>query len=172
MAREYYQRNFSMKLIHERQPVLGEEFSASANKVCSCCKHRNETFSHYITCPSNPIKVNEMRDRVKPIYETHEIDPMLRILINLALANEPITYYGVQEDLYPINDSKPYKTLIKAQERIGWRQLHYGRYVLEWDQCQRRFITVTTGNPVTGEPQWIREVIQETWKYQKTRWIT
>eukprot|EP00978_Attheya_sp_CCMP212_P040952 scaffold229191_cov71-Attheya_sp.AAC.1 len=84
---------------------------------------------------------------------------ILRILINLALANKPITYYGVQ-DLYPINDWKPYKALIKAQEQI------------EWDQCQRRFITVTTGrNPVTGEPQWIREVIQETWKYQKTRWI-
>eukprot|EP00978_Attheya_sp_CCMP212_P017822 scaffold48032_cov41-Attheya_sp.AAC.1 len=82
---------------------------------------------------------------------------MLRILINLALANEPITYYGVQ-DLYPINEWKPYKVLIKAQERIGWRQLHYGRYVLEWDQCQRRYITITTGNPVTGEPQWIREV--------------
>eukprot|EP00978_Attheya_sp_CCMP212_P032187 scaffold124289_cov63-Attheya_sp.AAC.5 len=100
----------------------------------------------------------------------HEIDPMLRILINLALANELITYYGVQ-DLYRINDWKPYKALIKAQERIEWRQLHYCRYVLEWDQCQRIFITFTTGNPVTGEPQWIREVIQETWKYQKTRWI-
>eukprot|EP00978_Attheya_sp_CCMP212_P043419 scaffold283137_cov66-Attheya_sp.AAC.5 len=83
---------------------------------------------------------------------------MLRILINLTLANEPITYYEVQ-DLYPINDWKPYKALIKAQERIGWRQLHYGRYVLEWDQCQRRFTTFTTENPVTGEPQWIREVI-------------
>jgi hypothetical protein len=170
MAREYYQRNFSMKLIHERLPVLGEDFSASANKVCPCCKHRNETFSHYITCPSNPIKVNEIRDGLKPIYETHEIDPMLRILINLALANEPITYYGTQ-DLYPINDWKPYKVLIKAQERIGWRQLHYGRYVLEWDQCQRRFLTITKGNPVTGEPQWIREVIQATWRYQKNRWL-
>eukprot|EP00978_Attheya_sp_CCMP212_P000179 scaffold315_cov32-Attheya_sp.AAC.3 len=131
MAREYYQRNFSMKIIHERLPVLGEDFSASANKVlCPCCKHRTETFSHYITCPSNLIKVNEMRDGLKLIYETHEIDPMLRILINLALANEPITYYGAQ-DLYPINDWKPYKALIKAQERTGWRQLHYRRYVLE-----------------------------------------
>eukprot|EP00978_Attheya_sp_CCMP212_P031020 scaffold115913_cov68-Attheya_sp.AAC.6 len=51
------------------------------------------------------------------------------------------------------------------------RQLHYGRYVLDWYQCQRRFMTQTTGNPVTGEPQWIQEVIQETWKYQKTRWL-
>eukprot|EP00978_Attheya_sp_CCMP212_P013240 scaffold33310_cov29-Attheya_sp.AAC.2 len=33
------------------------------------------------------------------------------------------------------------------RERIGWRQLHY------------------------DEPQWIREVIQETWEYQKTRWL-
>eukprot|EP00978_Attheya_sp_CCMP212_P012377 scaffold30796_cov58-Attheya_sp.AAC.1 len=129
MAREYYQQNFSMKLIHERLPVLGENFSASVNKVCPCCKHHNETFSHYITCPSNPINVNEIHDGLKPIYEMHEINPMLRILMNLALANEPITCYGVQ-DLYPINDWKPYKALIKAQEQIGWRQLHYGRYVL------------------------------------------
>eukprot|EP00978_Attheya_sp_CCMP212_P032186 scaffold124289_cov63-Attheya_sp.AAC.4 len=54
MAREYYQVNFIMKLIHERLPVLREELSASTNKVCPCCKHRNETFLHYITCPSNP----------------------------------------------------------------------------------------------------------------------
>jgi hypothetical protein len=127
-------------------------------------------FTHYIKCPSNPTKVNKICDGVKPIYETHGIDPTLRILINLALVNELITYYGVK-DLYPINDWKPYTTLIKAQEQIGWRQLHYGQYVLEWDQYQRQFITFTTGKPVTGEPQWIRDVIQETWKYPKTRWI-
>jgi hypothetical protein len=159
-----------MKLIHERLPVLGEEFAASKTKSCPCCNATPETFLHYMKCPSNPIKVHEIRDGLKPIYEEYTVDPMLRILINFALVHEPITYYGMQ-DMYPINDWRPYKSLIKAQERIGWKQLHYGRYVLEWDRCQRSYILATTGDEVTGEPQWIRAVIQETWKYQKTRWI-
>jgi hypothetical protein len=110
------------------------------------------------------------RDGLKSIYDDYKVDPMLRILINFALVHEPITYYGMQ-DIYPINDWKPYKTLIKAQEKVGWKQLNYGRYVLEWDRCQRRYILATTGEEVTGEPQWIRAVIQETWKYQKSRWL-
>jgi hypothetical protein len=41
---------------------------------------------------------------------------------------------------------------------------------MEWDQCQQRFILDTTREEVMGEPQWIRAMMQETWKYQKTRW--
>jgi hypothetical protein len=118
MGQEYYQRNFSMKLIHEGLPVLGEEYAASATKACPCCKATPETFLHYMKCPSNPIKVHEIRDELTPIYEEYTVDPMLRILNNFALVQEPISYYGVQ-DIHPINDWKPYKPLIKAQERIG-----------------------------------------------------
>jgi hypothetical protein len=83
-------------------------------------------------------------------------DPMLHILINLAQVHELISYYGVQ-DIYPINDWKLlYKVLIKAQEIIRWKQLHYGTYAMEWDQCQQRFVLDTTRKEVMGEPQWIR----------------
>jgi hypothetical protein len=39
-------------------------------------------------CLSNPINIHEFCDGLKPITDMHEIDPKLRILINLALSSQ------------------------------------------------------------------------------------
>ena len=99
------------------------------------------------------------------------MDPVLRILINLAIAGEPIQDGKVQ-GLYPLLDFKPYETLIDAQTKIGWNQVRFGRYALDWDYAQRRYSSEVLGIEASGEPKWIRAIMRTTLAYFKTRWIT
>jgi hypothetical protein len=167
---DYYKHKFCVKLIHGRLPVLGEKWTASENKQCPCCETFQETFTHYMQCNLNPHIVDELRDGLKPIFETHEVDPILRLIICMATTTEEISL-DILQAVHPIIDFDPYLELIEEQGTIGWDQLHLGRYGLAWDQCQRRYTEQLHGKPVTGEPKWIRQVIRETWKYQKERWL-
>ena len=166
---DYYQHLFCVKLIHERLPVLGEKFTASPDKTCPCCTICDETTSHYMKCNLNPHTVDELRDGLKPVFNKHDVDPILRIFIYMATAHQPITQ-EILEDLHPIIDFSPYSELLLEQDEIGWNQLLLGRYGIKWDQCQRRYLENKHQKPITGEPKWIRNVIRETWKYQKARW--
>ena len=105
------------------------------------------------------------------VYKKHQVDPVLRILINLAIAGEPI-HDGNVQGLYPLLDFEPYETLIEAQTKIGWKQIRYGRYALDWDYAQRRYSTEVLGIEATGEPKWIRAVIRATLVHYKSRWLT
>jgi hypothetical protein len=165
----YYQHVFSVKLIHERLPTLGEKFTASPTKFCPCCKHQEETNQHFLTCDKNPHRCTEIQDSLKPIFNRHDIDPILRLLIQRALANNPITI-DILEGMHPIIDFEPYDDLIAEQNEIGWNQLHLGRYGLSWDRCQRRFLEQKYDKRISGEPKWIRQVIRDTWRHHHLRW--
>jgi hypothetical protein len=166
---DYYRHQFCVKLIHGRLPVLGEKWTASENKICPCCETFQETFTHYMECNLNPHIIDELRDGLKPIFNDHEVDPILRIMICLATTNHDVSM-EILEDLHPIIDFEPYTDLIEEQGKIGWNQLLLGRFGLAWDQCQRRYLHTLHGKPATGEPKWIRQIIREAWKYQNERW--
>ena len=55
----YYQHVFCVKLIHERLPAQGEKFTASPNKICPCCKQKEETSKHLLMCDKNPHKAQK-----------------------------------------------------------------------------------------------------------------
>jgi hypothetical protein len=111
-----------------------------------------------------------LSDSLKPIFDKHDVDPILRILIYRATANQDITQ-DILEELHPIIDFAPYSELLTEQEEIGWKQILLGRYGITWDRCQRRYLENKYQKGITGEPKWIRNVIRATWKYQKARWL-
>eukprot|EP00978_Attheya_sp_CCMP212_P017704 scaffold47485_cov57-Attheya_sp.AAC.1 len=151
---EYYQHVFCVKLIHERLPVQGEKFTVSANKICPCCTISKETTAHYMECNLNPHTVEELSDRLKPIFDKHDVDPILRILIYRATENQCITQ-DILEELHPIIDFQPYLDLLKEQDEIRWKQILLGRYSITWDRCQRRYLETKYQKSITGEPKWI-----------------
>eukprot|EP00957_Ditylum_brightwellii_P066107 5014699-Ditylum_brightwellii.AAC.1 len=57
-------------------------------------------------------------------YSYYSINPVLCILINNSLSTAPLLA-TLQKD-HPTINFCPYRTLITAQTRIGWRQLRYG----------------------------------------------
>ena len=170
-AHEFYNLNFSIKFIHERLPLNGVKFHQSTTDQCPCCKEKKETCEHFITCFQNPEVYQNLQEGLVEVYKKHQVDPVLRILINLAIAGEPI-HDGNVQGLYPLLDFEPYETLIEAQTKIGWKQIRYGRYALDWDYAQRRYSTEVLGIEATGEPKWIRAVIRATLVHYKSRWLT
>ncbi len=65
-----------------------------------------------------------------------------------------------------------YKTLADGQNSLGWYNLWYGRYHLEWDRYQRRYLTLVgeTDEEPTGEPKWIRAITLTIWRHCHIRW--
>jgi hypothetical protein len=55
--------------------------------------------------------------------------------------------------------------------RNRWKQILLGRHGITWDRCQKRYLENKKQKSITGEPKWIRNIIRETWKYQKARWL-
>eukprot|EP00978_Attheya_sp_CCMP212_P043080 scaffold274779_cov38-Attheya_sp.AAC.1 len=66
-----------------------------------------------------------------------------------------------------------YVTLIEAQEKLGWTQLWYGRFTLEWDKYQCRYLQLMHPNDKepSGEPRWIRAIILTIWRHSHSRWL-
>jgi hypothetical protein len=74
-----------------------------------------------------------------------------------------------------IIDTPPeeYTNQIEAQEQLGWTQLWYGRFALEWDRYQRRYLKLMhpTEKEPSGEPKWIRAIILTIWRHGHARWV-
>eukprot|EP00978_Attheya_sp_CCMP212_P003429 scaffold7102_cov34-Attheya_sp.AAC.1 len=135
-AYDFYQLNLSIKFIHERLPLNEVQFHQSTTDQCPCCKKEKETFEHFIECPNNLDKYKNLQDRLIDVYQKHKVNPVLRILANLAIAGEPIPVENV-ENLYPLLDLEPYKMLlIEAQTKRGWNHVRFGRFALDWDYAQ------------------------------------
>jgi hypothetical protein len=114
--------NFSVKFIHERLPLNGVKFHQSTTNQNPCCKEKKEMFEHFITCHQNLDVYQNLQEGLGEVYQKQQVDPVLRILINLAIAGEPI-HDGQVQGMYSLLYFKPYETLINAQTKIGWKQI-------------------------------------------------
>ena len=96
-------------------------------------------------------------------------DPNLRKLILQGLVYAISAEPSKEPD--PVTDIRDipyeYKYLADAQNSLGWYNLWYGRYHLEWDRYQRRYLTLVgeTDDEPTGEPKWIRAVTLTIWRH-------
>ena len=52
---------------------------------------------HTNKCNLNPHTAKELSDGLKPIYDKHNVNPVLRIMINLATPYQPITADSLEE---------------------------------------------------------------------------
>eukprot|EP00957_Ditylum_brightwellii_P046251 3509491-Ditylum_brightwellii.AAC.1 len=77
---------------------------------------------------------------LKKIYETHNIDLILCILVNSSLAARD-THSTLEN--YPCLDWSPYQQLIHSQSLVGWEQIYYGRFTKEWGQLQYCYLQLT-----------------------------
>ena len=60
--------------------------------------------------------------------------------------------------------------MLTAQTTIGWHMLHYGRFSLAWDQCQRKYMHHEGMAVSSHEPQWIKQVICQIFLHNYKRW--
>jgi hypothetical protein len=90
-------------------------------------------------------------------------------------------YQGIEFAMDPLSTADnqisdipdEYSTLIEAQRKLGWTQIWYGRFALEWDRYQRRYLQLMHPNDKepSGEPKWIRATILTIWRHSHSRWL-
>jgi hypothetical protein len=158
------------KRLHER--------GSSPTDTCTLCNIETENESHYIACTSNKQTNHKLHKELIFIFNKHKVDPNLRKIIIQGLAfaiadaielADPRTY-----DFHEFRDvPKEYKPVADAQAKLGFIQLWYGRFHLEWDRYQRRYLKLIAQDDErepSGEPKWIRAVTQTIWQHCHTRW--
>lgn len=167
------QLRFVQRFIIDWLPInkrLQQRDRAPCNK-CTRCNKDIETETHFLTCSANTNTRANLLNEIRQVFNTHHVDPQLRKMIyqGIEFAMDPLSTADNQ-----INDiPDEYSTLIEAQRKLGWTQIWYGRFALEWDRYQRRYLQLMHPNDKepSGEPKWIRATILTIWRHSHSRWL-
>jgi hypothetical protein len=142
--------------------------------LCGICNRDIETDRHFLYCTENTHSLAQLNEALRQVFNKHKVDPHLRKIIYQGLA------FSIAEELTgtpqpgQLHDIPPfYKTLVQAQDHLGWQQLWHGRFPTEWDWYQRKYTKDISeyDNDPTGEPKWIRATILTIWNHCYMRWI-
>ena len=134
-----------------------------------------ETERHFLWCVKNSQSGKKLHEALRNAFNKHTVDPNLRKMILQGLV------YAISAEPNKAKDDPEvdmrgvpleYKTLADGQNSLGWYNLWYGRYHLEWDRYQRRYLTLVgeTDEEPTGEPKWIRAITLTIWRHCHIRW--
>eukprot|EP00957_Ditylum_brightwellii_P035847 2717001-Ditylum_brightwellii.AAC.2 len=156
-------KRFLTCYIHNRLPVRGASYSTTHSDLCPLCQLSTETNKHFLQCKDNKEKWGNLCDKLTATYTNMQIDPVLRILINMALKNKDL-----QDTIktHSVIEWKRYGKLIHKQSRIGWE---LGRFLHEWIQQQHQCIKTSMKNQ-TKQKDWLRRIITQIYSFAHIRW--
>jgi len=128
------ERRIINKFIHEWLPLLDRYhvLSSSQNKQCPSCWRETETTEHFLNCP-NPER--------QQIWTTLH-DSVFRMHIKLnappqyynAMANGLFAGRGAPMIRMDDDDDQSIQPIKQQQEKLGWKQIYYGRITSAWAQ--------------------------------------
>ncbi len=162
---------WATKFLHEWLPLHTHKRTHTATNTCPVCNDRDETPHHFLHCAQNQPTANTLRTTLESIGTNHNIDPWLLFILQQGLEHStPVSPASLQHanPLFPL---ERYTALILSQRSIGWSSLHYGRFSLEWDRHQRRFLYTQGDDPSSFEPVWIRTTILAILHHHHARWL-
>eukprot|EP00978_Attheya_sp_CCMP212_P012655 scaffold31650_cov56-Attheya_sp.AAC.2 len=115
-----------------------------------------------------------LNESLRKVFNQHKVDPHLRKILYQGLAfaiTAGLTGKPQPGKKYDIPES--YRSLVEAQDHLGWQQLWYGRLPIEWDWFQRKYTKDTSkyDNDPTGEPKWLQATILTIWQHCHSRWL-
>ena len=105
-----------------------QKFNSSPSQTYLVCKVWKETTAYFVQCIENPKQWTAATLQIITVFRNNKVDPILQIILTQALKEEP-TLLDLTKS-HPTVDFKPYKILIKDQEQIGWKQLHFDQWSL------------------------------------------
>jgi hypothetical protein len=144
------------------------------SNLCTLCDQDPETERHFLYCLKNKHTREKLHESLRKVFNKHNVDPNLRKLLYQGLdisIGDELKTEGEREELKDIPEE--YRSLVEAIENVGIYQLWYGRFPIEWDWYQRRYLKQISeyDNEPTGEPKWLRAVILVIWQHCYQRWI-
>jgi len=128
------ERRTVTKFIHEWLPLQDRHhvISTSALNLCPSCRQTPETTEHFLACP-HPDRQQIWTALHESLYKhqiTHSISNVFHDIIAFGLyqgrqAPTQLSFNHLPDDIHH---------LYQAQERLGWKQLYYGRFSSVWIQ--------------------------------------
>jgi hypothetical protein len=170
------QLRFVQRFIIDWLPVNNRmhQRDRAPSNLCGLCERDIETERHFLHCIQNKHSIEVLNESLRKVFNQHKVDPHLRKILYQGLAfaiAAELTGKPQPGKIYDIPES--YRSLVEAQDHLGWQQLWYGRFPIEWDWFQRKYTKDISeyDNDPTGEPKWLRATILTIWQHCHTRWL-
>ena len=164
-------RTWTIKYVHDWLPLNMAKHIHSDNVMCPICNNTQETPYHFLFCQHYEPTLDTLRITLDHIGKCHNIDPWLTFLLYQGLSTQgPLTL----DHLYQHSSlftATEYETLLQRQSDIGWHRLHHGRFSLEWDRYQRKYLYTHGFDHPSTEPKWIRIMINAIFTHHHKRWL-
>ncbi len=129
-----------VKLVHDILPTHSWQNKLdSGNRTCPCCASLHEDRDHIVRCPA--VNRNSWRHKFLTKLSDaciihHTYGPLQNLLLE-AICQWLYSGTDTPEDNpHSAQYSEELGPLIRAQTRIGWRQLFNGRFCKQWGDVQ------------------------------------
>jgi hypothetical protein len=160
-----------LKFVHSWMPT-GKHLhrEKETNSIhCPLCHNEVEDNIHIFNC-QHPSQVRLQQELLLYIAkQQHGKEmPELAQLMEWAITNSNQSQtWQVNEKLHPTE----LQHAIKAQNKIGWQQIFYGRFALDFEQAQEEFYRWQGLPEITHNGQkWQLDLIQQIWKTMLSLW--
>jgi hypothetical protein len=168
VRKQYYRKHFMTKYIHDWLP-LGthiSQYKPHYTSKCPSCPHPEEDRHHFLTCPERQEWHSFLAKDLREFFRTHPTRPALAAILlealQLWLSDQQVIIAG-----YP----SLYSALISKQYSVGWDQVLFGRFVLEWAELQETFLsTISNRKAHHSGKTWVSGVNQIIWKHVYDTW--
>lgn len=168
IRQHYNRKHFVTKYIHDWLPVgkLIKRYDGKYISKCPSCDHDQEDRLHFLRCTSRPEWQKEMFTALRMYFAEKPTRPALGdILIEAMkswLSDQPVIHSGFP----PI-----YDCLIRNQGVIGWDQIFFGRFVLDWSDLQDDYLNDLPGRKKSHTGlAWTKGVVRIIWRFVYQNW--
>ena len=167
------QRHFVVKLSHDLLPTraVTSQYDNSRPTACPFCLSLPETRDHLLRCTRDGLCqkwCNDLLSRLRKRCDSMHTNPVLLDIVMQGLDSWLRYSENPTPELYPAI----YRSLIRDQNILGWRQLFNGRWSSQWATLQDRYL-VRHFDPIpdnlSGE-KWLTIMIDTTWYSVRQLW--
>ena len=155
------------KMIHRWLPTSARQHELSQGRhpaSCPICNHDHEDQYHFLSCQHkqyNTVRTNFSK-RISTYCDTYNCPPDISRLLQISIQHwpdPPIDKADFPSSLH---------TLIQHQQQIGWEQVYYGRFSIEWTREFNRH-ALLEGRDTNGG-KWITGITEIIFIHLHTRW--
>jgi hypothetical protein len=162
-----------IKFVHGWLPTQHRKFKegTAPSPRCKLCASLMEDNIHLLKCTHGKMRLTQARIQQHLLGQLHENGNSEIInLIDIGLAESLITTEWKPDMAYV---TKPWREGIEDQNKIGWRQIYYGRIAKKLIQAMDQHYRKVNANEFkySGE-RWARQLIQNIWDVVLALWQT
>ena len=156
-----------IKLVHSHLPLnpVVARYDNTIEPICPACKQTDETQFHHFQCkhPDLSHQRKLLLQNLRALCDKLKSDPTIRDTLLYGLDN----LFGFTNNPPPHLVPEVYD----SQSEIGWIQIMYGRFVLQWSRSQDRYYHTHPHKRQTGQA-WTIAMCRTIFTWYPNYWST